>query len=71
MPMPDGYKQVHEIAAEEHVPPNRVRKAIEKLGVLQVVSSDDGRLRYCRPEDVQRIREWLEQYRRAHEPTAE
>lgn len=58
MAVPEGYKTAEQIAVEFDKPINRIRRAIRELDIVQQVFPRDRR-RYYRPEDVERIREWV------------
>jgi hypothetical protein len=62
MPIPEGFKTVEQIAVELNQTLNRVHTAIRELGIVQQVFPDDRRRRYYSPQDIQRIKKWIEEH---------
>lgn len=60
MAIPNGFKTPEEIAVEFNVPVSRVQTAIKELNVVPSIFPDDRRRRYYSPEDIRRIKEWID-----------
>jgi DNA-binding transcriptional regulator GbsR (MarR family) len=60
MSAPAGFKTIEEIAVEMKVPMSRVQAAINALNIPQQSFPPDRRRRYYAPQDVVKIKEWLE-----------
>jgi hypothetical protein len=56
---PEGFKTAEEIAVELRAPISRVQSAVKTLNIMQVTFPSDQRRRYYRPEDVEKIREYV------------
>jgi hypothetical protein len=60
MSAPAGFKTVEEIAVEMKVPLSRVQAAINALNIPQQSFPPDRRRRYYAPQDIAKIKEWLD-----------
>jgi len=59
--IPEGFKTMEEIAAETGAPYYKVQKAVKELSLAQTVFPEDKRRRYS-PENVQKIKQWLQSH---------
>jgi len=60
MPEYNGYKTIDLVVQELGVGEFKVRQAIATLNITSTTFNFDKRGRYYSPEDVQRIKKWLE-----------
>jgi hypothetical protein len=60
MAVPDGYKTPEEIAVELKQTYNRIMTAIRELYMVPTIFPDDRRRRYYSPDDIRKIKEWIE-----------
>jgi hypothetical protein len=60
MAIPDGFKTPEEIAVEFRVPMSRVQAAIRELNIVPSIFPDDRRRRYYSPDDIRKIKDWIE-----------
>jgi hypothetical protein len=59
MPERNGYKTIDLIAQELGVSEDKVRNAINALGIQPTFFPDNRRPRFYSPADIERIRKWL------------
>ncbi len=60
MSIPNGYKTPEEIAVDFKVPVSRIQTAIRELNITPAIFPDDRRRRYYSPDDIRKIKEWIE-----------
>jgi hypothetical protein len=60
MAIPTGFKTPEEIAVEFRVPVSRVQTAIKELNIVPSIFPDDRRRRYYSPDDIRKIKEWID-----------
>jgi hypothetical protein len=59
MTAPNGYQTPEEIAVETKQTYNRIMTAIRELNIVPTIFPDDRRRRYYSPEDIEKIKVWL------------
>ncbi|HEY7413749.1 MAG TPA: hypothetical protein VH593_01040 [Ktedonobacteraceae bacterium] len=55
----EGYKTLESIMQELGIGQPKARQALRVLNIQPITFNRDKRIKYYRPEDIERIKEWL------------